>query len=198
MKNRLRAVFATCCHCPACLQGKGKWVPPEAAAVAAQLAESNSSWQCGSCTLLNAPAARTCEACGQLRPGPLDADNRWKQQQGASQPPPSVRHAAPVQAEAPVVAVAAPAQRQQQGAAAAAALPLPPPPSADAFPSLPPAAASGASQQQRADDGGSGGGKKGGGKKGKQALDDFMRQTARVHPQVWCGGGDSERGLPVG
>ncbi|PRW56692.1 LIM domain and RING finger isoform A [Chlorella sorokiniana] len=29
-------------------KGKGKWVPPEAAAVAAKLAEQNSSWQCGS------------------------------------------------------------------------------------------------------------------------------------------------------
>ncbi len=57
-------------------------MPPEAAAAAAAHAERHSSWQCGVCTLLNAPAARTCEACGHPKPRPdLDAGNLWKQQQ---------------------------------------------------------------------------------------------------------------------
>ena len=43
------------------------WVPPEAAEAAVRHAESNSSWSCSVCTLLNAPGARTCEACGQPR-----------------------------------------------------------------------------------------------------------------------------------
>ena len=51
------------------VQGKGKWVPPEAAAVAAQLAECNSSWQCASCTLLNAPANTSVQELAILQGG---------------------------------------------------------------------------------------------------------------------------------
>eukprot|EP00887_Chlorella_sp_A99_P006106 scaffold22.g6106.t1 len=55
-------------------RGKGKaWMPPEAAAAAAAQAEQYSSWQCGQCTLINAPAAATCEACGQPKPPPPTA-----------------------------------------------------------------------------------------------------------------------------
>ncbi len=58
----------------------GKWAPPEAAAAAAAHAEQFSSWQCCVCTLLNAPVARTCEACGHTRPCPgEDASNQWAQ-----------------------------------------------------------------------------------------------------------------------
>jgi len=46
------------------------WVPPEAAIAAARAAEEQPSWACASCTLLNAPQAAHCEACGAPRNGP--------------------------------------------------------------------------------------------------------------------------------
>jgi len=48
-------------------QGRG-WVPPEAAAAAADHAERHASWNCSMCTLLNGPLAGQCEACGASRP----------------------------------------------------------------------------------------------------------------------------------
>lgn len=193
---------------PTPLQGKGKWVPPEAAAVAARLAEQNSSWQCGACTLVNAPAARVCEACGQLRPSPEDAHNQWKQQ-GAADP---AAAAAAQRAPAPVAAAVAPAAPSGGGwaaaarpapAAAPAAAPTaaavvapaaPPVSSADAFPSLPSAAPSRGGGAASSSSAGGGGGAAGGGKKkGKKSLQEFVKET-KVHPQVcvcctgfWCG-----------
>jgi hypothetical protein len=46
------------------------WVPPEAAAAAAKAADDiAASWACSACTLINAPDAVACEACGHVRPG---------------------------------------------------------------------------------------------------------------------------------
>ncbi|KAL4444334.1 hypothetical protein ABPG75_012071 [Micractinium tetrahymenae] len=183
-------------------KGKGKWVPPEAAAVAARLAEQNSSWQCGACTLVNAPSARVCEACGSVRPSPSDASNQWKQQQqqqqvggagAALQAQPALRAApAPVTAPAPAssgwAAAARPAPAPAPAPAAPAAAPAPavlPPPTEDAFPALP-AGAPASSRGGGSSSGGAGGGSKGKGpKKGKQSLTEFITAT-KVHPQnVW-------------
>ena len=51
-----------------------RWVPPEVAAAAVGAARKSSSWQCGSCTLINGPQASRCEACGSGRPGEDLAD----------------------------------------------------------------------------------------------------------------------------
>lgn len=53
---------------------KGTWVPPEAGLAAVDQAETRSSWSCQRCTLLNAPFAKLCEACGHKRP-----NNRYLQ-----------------------------------------------------------------------------------------------------------------------
>ena len=176
-------------------QGKGKWVPPEAAAVAARLAEQNSSWQCGACTLVNAPAARVCEACGQLRPSPDDANNQWRQQApgGAASAAAAPRVPAPVPTAAPAApsggwaAAARPAPAPTPAAAPSAAAVVapvaPPPSSADAFPALPSAAPSRAGGSSAAGGGSSGAAGGGGKKKGKKSLQDFVKET-KVHPQV--------------
>ena len=164
--------------------------------MAARLAEQHSSWQCGACTLVNAPSARVCEACGQLRPSADDANNQWRQQQQQQQQQPAAA-AVPARAAAPVPAAAAPASSGWAAAArpapvaalrappAAAAVVAPPPPSADAFPALPvaaprPSSSGGGAASSGAGTGG--GGKKG---KGKQALllQEFTKAT-KVHPQV--------------
>lgn len=175
-------------------KGKGKWVPPEAAAVAARLAEQNSSWQCGACTLVNAPAARVCEACGQLRPSPDDANNQWRQQApgGAASAAAAPRVPAPAPTAAPAApsggwAAAArpapgPAPAAAPSAAAVVAPVAPPPSSADAFPALPAAAPSrggGSSTAGSGSSGAAGGGSK---KKGKKSLQEFVKET-KVHPQ---------------
>ncbi|KAL3156593.1 hypothetical protein ABBQ38_000883 [Trebouxia sp. C0009 RCD-2024] len=54
-------------------KGGGGWVPPEAAAAAVDQATLFSSWTCPACTLINAPQAFTCEACGSLRPSSSSA-----------------------------------------------------------------------------------------------------------------------------
>jgi hypothetical protein len=188
------------------VKGKGSWVPPEAAAVAASLAEINASWRCDACTLANAPAARVCEACGSVRPGPGDADNRWKQQQQQQQGKPQDKPQQKPQqsrgaaAERPGPApAAAPAGGGWAAAArppAAAAAPRPPSPAAapaaaapgdDAFPALPAAPPRGAGSSAAAGSGGGGAAAGAGGKKGKkggkQSFNQFL-QTTKVHPQA--------------
>ena len=189
-------------------QGKGKWVPPEAAAVAARLAEQNSSWQCGACTLVNAPSARVCEACGQLRPSPDDATNQWKQQapSGGAAAAAAVRAPAPAPAPAggagggwAAAARPAPAPAPAPASAAAVVAPVAPPPSsADAFPALPSAAPSrGAAAASSSSAAGGSGGGGGGKKKGKKSLQEFVKET-KVHPQVGgraaCAGAWAPRG----
>jgi hypothetical protein len=70
-KAHLAAVASGQSHTPS---GRGSpgpsWVPPEAAAAAAKAAdEISASWACSACTLINAPDAVACEACGHARPG---------------------------------------------------------------------------------------------------------------------------------
>jgi hypothetical protein len=49
--------------------GLSGWMPPEAAIAAAEQVEACPSWPCPTCTLVNAPSAYSCEACGGRRPG---------------------------------------------------------------------------------------------------------------------------------
>jgi hypothetical protein len=53
------------------------WMPPEAAAAGAAHAAANSSWACGTCTLVNAPAAIVCEACGNRKTLPGEGPSQW-------------------------------------------------------------------------------------------------------------------------
>ncbi|KAL4858640.1 E3 ubiquitin-protein ligase hel2 [Chlorella vulgaris] len=191
----LLAVHQTAFTAEGKAKGKGKWVPPEAAAVSARLAEQHSSWQCGACTLVNAPAAWVCEACGQRRPSASDAGSHWnqKQQQQQQQQQPSTAQVAP----RPSSPAPPPVNGASSGGWAAAAKPLPaapaaaprssaaavapphvPAPSPDSFPALPAVSAAPTSQGQA---GASGSGDRKA-KKGKQPLDRFIQST-RVHPQ---------------
>jgi hypothetical protein len=179
----------------------GSWMPPEAAAAAVEAAAAKSSWACGTCTLVNAPEAVTCEACGHPKPRrELEAGSQWKQRGAPTVPPAAAFPAAPAPlppapAAAPVPKTSAPsgsmAARLAVGvaagpaAAAASAAPSQPALTGEMFPSLattapsrPAAPASGAG----ASGSGSVGGKK---KKGKQSLGDFYNNT-KVHTQnVW-------------
>ncbi|KAL4532947.1 hypothetical protein Ndes2526A_g08409 [Nannochloris sp. 'desiccata'] len=58
-------------------QQQTSWMPPEAAAAGAAHAAKNSSWSCATCTLVNAPAAVICEACGNRKALPGDAPSQW-------------------------------------------------------------------------------------------------------------------------
>ena len=51
-----------------CREAQQPWIPPEAAAAAADQAERQSIWACSTCTLMNAGTAATCKACAQPRP----------------------------------------------------------------------------------------------------------------------------------
>ena len=44
-----------------------QWVPPEALEAATSAAAAAASWACVLCTLINAPAAENCSACGTSR-----------------------------------------------------------------------------------------------------------------------------------
>jgi hypothetical protein len=133
-------------------------MPPEAAAAAASHAAQHSSWQCGECTLLNAPAARSCEACGHPKPREGDGSGSWGGGRGAAAAPAPAPARAPAAAEGPSAAF--PPLSFGGGGSAAAA------PAAAAAPEAGPA----------------GGGGKKGRAKGKQPLNQFM-QAAKVHPQ---------------
>lgn len=163
----------------------GSWMPPEAAAAGAAHAAGNSSWSCGVCTLVNAPAAVTCEACGHPKPRKDTSSSQWTAGSSASA------------SAASVVARSTPSAAAVVAAAALAAPPPPVPvagpPSADSFPALPATAtsrngakSSALSNASGAGPSGSGTSSKKGGKKAKQSLTDFMTNTKVVHPQnVW-------------
>ena len=57
-----RAFLVTPAAQDSSLVGRG-WMPPEAAMAQAQQAESYPAWECGRCTLINAPGVSTCENC---------------------------------------------------------------------------------------------------------------------------------------
>ena len=148
----------------------GNWMPPEAAMAAAAHAAAHSSWSCGTCTLVNAPAAVTCEACGNPKPRTDDSNSQWKAGNTS---------AAEVIARNAMVddVTAAPPPVAPKPS-------LPAPPSADAFPSLPLGTSTSKPSASSAGAGPSGS-KKGGGKKGKQSLNEFMTNT-KVDPQnIW-------------
>lgn len=48
--------------------GRAGWMPPEAAEAATARTAAHVSWNCGRCTLLNAPGCSRCEVCGAPRP----------------------------------------------------------------------------------------------------------------------------------
>lgn len=136
----------------------GLWMPPEAAIAGAAHAAANSSWRCDSCTLINAPAAMTCEACGRGRP-PKEQESRARQRSRQS------------------ISAWARAGNGSSGTQKSVEV---------AFPALPSASrpASANSAKAPAEAEGSGAAGKGKKAKGKQPLSDFMTQTAsRSHTQ---------------
>ncbi len=133
------------------------WLPPEAAAAGAAHAAKNSSWSCSACTLVNAPAAIVCEACGNRKALTGLAPSQWAGtsaagggHQGGGNKPQSAAELFPALPSAP--------------------------------PSLPSTSKTGAAAAGSSKASSSGGGKN---MKSKQSLSDFYQNT-KVHPQnVW-------------
>jgi len=86
---------------PSGSQHQTSWMPPEAAAAGSAHAAKNSSWSCATCTLVNAPAAVVCEACGNRKALPGDAPNQWAGSTTTSSKPPNAAELFPALPQAP-------------------------------------------------------------------------------------------------